>query len=211
MTLRLVGAGLGRTGTHSLKLALEQLLGGPCYHMFEVLEHPEHVPTWQRAAQGEPPDWARFLAGYAASVDWPAAAFWRELADANPDAVVLLSRRDDAEAWWASAERTIFAAARRWSSSDPELASQGRMVLDLLRARFTEHWSDHDAAVAAYERHNDEVRSTARKDRLVEWRPGDGWAPICRALGLAVPDRPFPHVNTTDEFRAMAGLDRPPA
>ena len=79
MTLRVVGAGLGRTGTHSLKLALEQLLGGPCYHMVEVLGRPDQAAVWSRAARGEEPDWTTFLAGYEATVDWPAASFWREL------------------------------------------------------------------------------------------------------------------------------------
>jgi len=97
MTVRLVGAGLPRTATHSLKDALQQLLGAPCYHMIEVFEHPEHVPTWHRAVKGEIPDWEGFLGGYEAAVDWPASAFWRELAASFPDAPVLLSVRDTAE------------------------------------------------------------------------------------------------------------------
>ena len=77
MTLRVVGAGLGRTGTHSLKLALEQLLGGPCYHMTETFGRPDDIPVWHAAVNGELPDWPTFLADYAATVDWPACAFWR--------------------------------------------------------------------------------------------------------------------------------------
>jgi hypothetical protein len=80
MTLRVVGAGLGRTGTNSLKLALEQLLGGPCYHMFEVFGHPDSIPRWVDAVEGRPVDWDALMNGYRAAVDWPAAAFWRELA-----------------------------------------------------------------------------------------------------------------------------------
>src|SRR5690242_16311928 len=94
MTLRVVGAGLGRTGTHSLKLALEQLLGAPCYHMAEVFEHPEHVPLWDQATRGEMPDWDALFDGYGAAVDWPMAAFWREIGEAYPDALILLSVRD---------------------------------------------------------------------------------------------------------------------
>src|SRR5438445_13745946 len=86
MTLRVVGASLGRTGTHSLKIALEQLLGAPCYHMLEVIAHPEYARDWKRAIDGEPVDWEVVMDGYAAAVDWPAAAFWRELAAANPEA-----------------------------------------------------------------------------------------------------------------------------
>src|SRR5439155_9959701 len=103
VTLRVVGAGLGRTGTGSLKLALERLLGGPSYHMREVFGRPEHVPVWHAAVNGEVPDWDDFLADYVAAVDWPASSFWPELSEAFPEAVVLLSVRDP-HAWFASVE-----------------------------------------------------------------------------------------------------------
>lgn len=74
MTIKVVGAGLGRTGTTSLKAALEQLLGGPCHHMFEFFVHPEQVSPWHAAARGEAVDWAALLAGYDAVVDWPGAS-----------------------------------------------------------------------------------------------------------------------------------------
>src|SRR5207244_1907794 len=109
MSLRVVGAGLGRTATYSLKIALERLLGAPCYHMVEVFEHPEHVATWHDAALGRMPDWQEFLAGYAAAVDWPASAFWREMSEAFRDAIILLSTRDPVS-WWESAHATIFQA-----------------------------------------------------------------------------------------------------
>src|SRR5690348_10458482 len=106
MSLRVIGAGCGRTGTMSLKLALERLLGAPCYHMVEVFAHPEHVPDWHAAALGNMPDWNALFAGYAAAVDWPASAFWPELSAAFPDALVVLSVRD-AQSWWQSAHETI--------------------------------------------------------------------------------------------------------
>lgn len=207
MTLQVVGAGLGRTGTVSLKLALERLLGAPCYHMTEVFGHLDHVPAWHRAVRGEPIDWEALLGGYRAVVDWPAAAFWRELSEAYPGATVLLSVRDDPETWWRSADRTVFAAMRR--PAPPELEAWFAMVSDLWRTRMGEGWDDPQVAMAAYERHNDAVRATVPADRLVEWRPGDGWEPLCTALGVAVPDEPFPHENTTADFRAMARLDAP--
>ncbi|HEY3241130.1 MAG TPA: sulfotransferase [Acidimicrobiia bacterium] len=206
MTRRLVGAGLPRTGTHSLKLALEQLLGGPCYHMLEVFEHPHHIPVWHRAVQGDLPDWDDLLAGYRACVDWPVSAFWKELSDAYPEAVVLLSVREDPRSWWRSIDQTVLEGARR--RPPPELSSFFAMLHGLLN-RFSQRWSDAGSAMAAYERHNAEVRATIAPNRLVEWRPGDGWAPVCEALGLAVPDGPFPHSNTTSEFRARARFDVP--
>jgi hypothetical protein len=206
MTLQVVGAGLGRTGTVSLKLALEQLLGAPCYHMTEVFAHlDEHVPRWHAAVRGEPVDWEELLGGYRAAVDWPAGAFWRPLSEAYPGAIVLLSVRDDAETWWRSADRTVFAVMRR--EHPPEMQAWHAMVSDLWRATMGETWDDPEVAMAAYERHNAEVRASVPPERLVEWRPGDDWGPLCEALGLPVPDEPFPHENTTDDFRAMAGLE----
>jgi len=202
MTLRVIGAGLGRTGTMSLKAALEQLLGGPCYHMIEVFEHPEHVAIWNRALTGEAVDWSDIYADYVATVDYPNAAVWEPLAVAYPDAFVLLSSRDTA-GWWKSATKTILPAMER-ASQNPELADWSRMV-----ASFGLKSDDPAASQALYERHNAHVRATVPPERLIDWQPGDGWEPICDKLGLAVPSEPFPHVNTTDEFRAMQGLDAP--
>jgi sulfotransferase family protein len=204
MTLKVVGAGLGRTGTHSLKLALERLLGGPCYHMIEVFEHPEHVEVWRRAAEGEAVNWPDLFDGYVACVDWPGGSFWREIADVNPDAIILLSTRASAEAWWKSASDTIFQVI---GSAPIDLPGWRAMIDAMFANRFTARIDDKASAIAAYERHNADVRATADPSRLADWKPGDGWEPICTALGVPVPDEPFPHVNTTDEFRAMAGLD----
>lgn len=198
MTLRLVGAGLGRTGTLSLKVALEKLLGAPCYHMFALLGRPEHLPLWRGAARGEMPDWHALFTGYAAAVDWPAASFWPEISAAFPDTVVLLSVRD-ADAWWQSASETIFPASL---SIDP--GSPWRAMMDEIYAtRFTSALDDRDACVAAYEAHNARVRRAVPPERLVEWTPSDGWGPLCRALGVPVPSEPFPRTNTKEEFQAM--------
>jgi hypothetical protein len=209
MTLRVVGAGLGRTGTHSLKIALEQLLGGPCYHMLEVFGRPDDIPVWHRAMDGEMPDWNAFLTDYRAAVDWPASAFWREIAAANPDAVIILSTRKDADAWWTSATNTIFHIVDGTVDigSDAVGEAQRAMAIDMLTKRFTENWQDETEAKRAYEAHNADVRASAPADRLIDYRAGDGWEPICEKLGLPVPDVPFPHVNTTDEFRAMVGME----
>jgi hypothetical protein len=208
MGLRVVGAGLGRTGTHSLKVAFEQLLGGPCYHMLEVLGHTDHIPVWTAAVGGDEPDWKAFLSGYVATVDWPAAAYYQQLSALFPDAIVVLSTRESSAAWWKSVSNTIFEATARDAPEGDELGASFRaMTHAMLRERFTPHWLDERAAIAAYEAHNKEVRATIPADRLVEWHPGDGWEPLCSALGVPVPAEPFPHLNSTEEFRMMLGLD----
>ena len=184
MELQVVGAGLGRTGTHSLKVALEQLLGGPCYHMVEVLGRPDQRETWAAAVRGEDVDWASFLAPYRATVDWPAAAFWKELSVAAPDAVIVLSTRDS-DAWWKSASETIFAVLSRGASPDDDAGREELTMIEaLIEQRFTPEWRDRAGAIAAYEAHNARVRAEVPPGRLVEWHPGDGWAPLCAALGL---------------------------
>jgi sulfotransferase family protein len=206
MGLRVVGAGFPRTGTTSLKVALERLLGAPCYHMTELLfgRHEDAV-VWRDAYAGVMPDWRGFLAGYAAGVDWPMSQFSRELSAAFPDALVLLSRRENAERWYQSMDRTVLRGARPGAGDSgggrpPGLATatpeQDRARTEMARAMFTGAFDgsyDRDGVIAAYERHLAEVRATVPAHRLLEWQPADGWEPLCAALGLPVPDVPFPY------------------
>lgn len=195
--LRVVGAGLPRTGTRSLKEALELLLGGRCYHMTEVFEHLEDVPTWEAAIRGDDVDWTSFPPGSVAAVDWPASAFWRPLAAANPDAVIVLSTRESAEQWWESADATILPVLRKGAPEGREVWF--RMAEKLFRSQIG-GWDDPAAAQAFYERHNAEVRRDAPAERLLDWRASDGWEPLCDALGLPVPEEPFPHTNARAEW-----------
>lgn len=203
MTLRVVGAGVGRTGTHSLKIALEQLCGGTCHHMMEMFDRPDQRELFTRAIDGESVDWTEVYADFSAMVDFPGAIFWREAAAAFPDAPVLLSTRP-AEDWYRSASNTIFLA---FDNVPPELAPWMQAVRRGLHDRFSDDFESKDAMIAAYERHNAEVRAEVPAHRLIDWTPSDGWGPICAALGVPVPDEPFPLTNTTAEFRQMIGVD----
>jgi sulfotransferase family protein len=199
MALRVVGAGFGRTGTNSLKVALEKLLGAPCYHMIEVFTHPEHVPAWHDAALNKPVDWDRLFEGYAAAVDWPASAYWPELMKKYPDALVLLSVRDP-ESWWKSATDTIFKGINNTSRGLPP------EWMAMIRAMFARYWSgdtfDHDAVTAALMENTARAKREVPPDRLLVWQASDGWEPICKRLGVPVPNEPFPRTNTSEEWRA---------
>lgn len=206
MEIRVVGAGLGRTGTHSLKLALEQLLGTPCHHMMELFGQPEQIAGWTDAIEGRPVDWPALLDRYGAIVDWPGASFWPELTSAFPDALVLLSVRDP-EAWYKSASNTIFLGMGEDTNMPPEMAPWMASVRRLMHDRFSDAFEDPTAMMDAFTRHNDAVRAAIPASRLLKWTPGDGWEPICDRLGLPVPAEPFPVTNTTAEFREMLGIE----
>jgi hypothetical protein len=196
MALKLIGAGMGRTGTLSLKIALTQLLNAPCYHMTEVFDHPEDIPTWDDAAHGREVDWNALFEGYSAAVDWPSAAYWREISQAFPDALILLTLRDP-DSWWKSANATIFQSIQMVKEKRPEWYA---MISETFRKHFTMDIQNKDAAIAAFNRNNEAVLQEAPKDRLLVWTAGDGWEPLCNALGVPVPDMPFPRANTTEEF-----------
>ncbi len=192
--MKIIGAGVGRTGTTSLKIALEQLTGKPCFHMVELFNEPNEIDFWQKAVKSTEIDWLSYFSRFDAAVDWPSAAFWPELIQIYPDALVLLSQRP-AEAWWQSANNTIFPAI---------LKSKGswRAMMDtLLATRFTSKIDDKNAAIEAYLHHNTQVIRNVSLDRLIVWQPGDCWTPLCNALGLPVPDTPFPHVNTAKQYQ----------
>jgi hypothetical protein len=201
MTLAVLGAGFGRTGTLSLQRALETLCFGPCYHMVEVARQPEHAQVWSRAACGEAVDWHTFLGGYTAAVDWPAAAFWRELANAFPAARIVLTVRDSA-AWYASFRATI---VERAAGLSPPPDSSLRAIYDLthdliLNGVFGGRAGDERHACAVYDAHNRGVVDAVPPERLLVYDLADGWAPLCRFLERPIPSEPFPHLNTRAGF-----------
>ncbi len=207
MALRVVGAGFGRTGTNSLKLALEQLGFGPCHHMFEVRDHPEQMPFWQAAARGETADWDAVFAGYGSCVDWPAARYWREIAAHYPDAKVLLSVRPE-EKWIKSVHSTIYPVMRDRDDMPP---GQTRERLDMayeiiVEQTFGGRLDDAEHAMAIYRAHGDEVRAAIAPERLLTYDVAEGWQPLCDFLAVPVPGSPFPRTNTTEDFRERRSM-----
>ena len=184
MPLEIIGPGFGRTGTNSLKLALEHLGFGPCHHMFEVRDNPELLPDWEAAARGEEVDWDRVFAGYRSQVDWPGARYWRELARHFPDARVILSVRDP-DAWFDSVQATIapFIAARGTHPS-PHANAIAEMAYQAIVAQiFDDRMSDRDHATRVFRAHVAEVQSEIAAERLLTFDPRDGWQPLCDFLG----------------------------
>ena len=106
--LKIIGAGFGRTGTSSLQVALEELLGGKCYHMKEVMLQPAHLQAWHEFAVGKVPamDWKWLFADYGATVDCPVCMYYDELMEVFPEAKVILTVRDPQQ-WWKSHNRLM--------------------------------------------------------------------------------------------------------
>lgn len=210
--MEIIGAGFGRTGTMSLKAALEELGFGPCYHMTEVFEHPEHADLWLAAWRGELVDWDTFLGDYRAAVDWPACTFYEELMERYPDAKVLLSVRDP-ERWYESVRNTIYELSVVIPRS--RLSGVVFALIRLFRGTFrtdmadeiiwegTFHgrFEDRPYAIGVFERHNEEVERKVPADKLLVYEVKQGWGPLCEFLGVEDPDKPFPRLNDTAEMR----------
>ncbi len=206
--LKVIGAGFGRTGTMSLKAALEELGFSPCYHMIEVFERPADIAMWETAAMGKPIDWKALFADYQATVDWPSCAFYKELMNVYPDAKVLLTVRNP-ESWYESAMSTIFQMrTKRPPISEqirariPDMQQFGRMFNAIIRDRtFGGNYEDKDHAIAVFEQHNAEVRQQVPPEKLLVYEVKEGWEPLCAFLGVEIPrGKPFPHLNDRDNF-----------
>ncbi|VAW85113.1 hypothetical protein MNBD_GAMMA16-2190 [hydrothermal vent metagenome] len=204
MTLSIIGAGFGRTGTASMKSALEMLGLGPCHHMKEVMASSEQTLLWRQVAQGNLSSWDEVFNGFNSAIDWPAAYYWRELSEYYPNAKILLTVRSS-ESWYTSMVNTIFKILK--SSTDPDSVGSKLIAQGVFDGRL----DDPEYAIAMYEKNIAEVQATFNQDRLLTYNLGDGWEPLCRFLDKPVPDTSFPRSNSKDEFDAMmAKTNKPP-
>jgi hypothetical protein len=202
MALKVIGAGLGRTGTLTLKLALERLGFGPCHHMIEVLANPEQVSFWNRAAKGEDVDWEEVYGSYGSTVDWPGCHFYAELAERYPEAKVILSLRDP-ERWCDSFSETILKSMEMMGLMTPGETPPDHPMwfggIIIPQKTFNYDFSKENM-IAAFERHNAEVQRRIPAERLLVFEAKQGWEPLCAFLGVPVPDEPFPKTNSKEEF-----------
>ncbi|HST56710.1 MAG TPA: sulfotransferase [Solirubrobacteraceae bacterium] len=212
--MRVIGAGFGRTGTMSLKAALEELGVGPCYHMIEALwGDTTRIPIWEAAADGEQVDWRALLAGFESTVDWPGCTFYKQLMEVFPDAKVLLTVRDP-DKWYESVESSIWAAGVAGRKGELQGGSETPPSLDAFRmigkliweGTFDGRFEDRAYAIDVFNRHIEEVKRTVPAERLVVHEVKDGWKPLAQMLGVPEPQTPFPRLNDKAAFREMVGL-----
>ncbi len=209
--MKLIGAGMPRTGTLTQKMSLEMLGLGPCYHMVDVLADLEQADLWKQALAGEP-NWNEIFDGFQSTVDWPGGYFYRELADFYPEAKVLLSVRDP-EAWERSMRETVWAVRngesliRLLSSAQGHINPRWQGFLNMVdgllwqgEGTFAAGHSEPGQMIEAMNRHNEEVKATIPPERLLVWSVTDGWEPLCEFLEVPIPGVPVPHINDRKEF-----------
>lgn len=199
MALQVIGAGVGRTGTHSLKVAINRLGLGPCHHMEAVLQNlSDQVPLWSAALDGRA-DWQAIYNGCQSAVDWPTAGFFRELLETYPSAKFVLTVRD-AEKWADSFEATIYKLMGGKDEVPPEMRAWMEMALGVTAKTGFAGGLDRDGLIAAFEAHNESVKATIPASQLLVFEVKDGWGPLCEFLGAPVPAEEFPRTNDRTEF-----------
>jgi hypothetical protein len=197
--MKVIGAGVGRTGTYSLKLAINRLGLGPCHHMEEVLHNrPVQLPLWEAAASGQP-DWDAIYDGYESAVDWPTAAFFRELSAAYPQAKFVLTHRSP-ESWAASFSETIYKLLAGRDQAPEDMRPWLDMATNVIDQSGFPAGLDVAGLMAGFTAHNEAVQEVIPADRLLVYQVKEGWEPLCEFLGVPVPDEPFPRTNDRSEF-----------
>lgn len=199
MSMQVIGAGVGRTGTYSLKLAINELGFGECHHMEAVLHNmPEQVPLWS-AAVGGSPDWAKIYDGFSSAVDWPTACFYRELLDEFPAAKFVLTERSP-ESWAASFGETIYQLIATRHEAPEEMRDWLEMASAVIEKTGFPTGLDRDGLMDCFVAHNEAVKKTIPADQLLVFQVREGWEPLCTFLEKPVPDGPFPRTNDRLEF-----------
>ncbi len=206
MALKIIGSGFGRTGTKSMKQALEMLGFGPCHHMYEVMASERQQTLWRAAMRGAEIDWTEIYDGYASQVDWPGVHYWHEATIAFPDAKVVHTERDEND-WWDSFSATIgkFHTVLDHVPLPPHLTELFREIREtMVDPVFGDH-ADRATAIAAYRAHNARVREIVPADRLLVFDVRQGWEPLCGFLGVPEPATAFPRANQRSEFWDVVG------
>jgi len=198
MAIKVIGAGMGRTGTASLKVALEELGIGRCYHMSEVLKHPEYIPDWINAANGNA-DWDKIFNDYGATVDNPGCGFWKELADYYPEAKVILTLRD-AEKWFESTNETIHSAE---FSAFIKNSPWGEMAQKTVYDTMDNRMQDKEFMVSFFNDRSKKIINTIAPNRILVYQVKEGWGPLCEFLDVPIPDMDFPRINSRNETKEL--------
>jgi hypothetical protein len=212
MALKVIGAGFGRTGTLSLKLALEQLGFSKCHHMREVMPSGRQLDAWHAIAHGAEPDWDGVFEGFQSSVDWPSSAYWEALYRHYPESKVILTIRDP-DRWYESALSTIYATSNEMPTWMIRTIPRLRKMVEFLFATvwdgvFGGRFADRAHAINVFQRNTAHVKDVVSPERLLVFQATDGWEPLCAFLGVPVPAGPYPHVNEATAMKRLVKVER---
>lgn len=199
--MKLINLGFGRTGTTSLKAALERIGYAPCFHTTDLLTSTDNLDVWEAAGRGETTNWQVFFKDYAVA-DWPAALHWRDILAAHPTAKVMISVRDP-DAWHGSMMATL-AKLDAIHLPIPRLKRAKAFMYRTLDTMFDGRLDDRAYATQVFKQHIADVQATVPTDNLLVYQVTEGWEPLCTFLGVDVPDEPFPRDNRRENFRALA-------
>lgn len=204
MSIKVIGAGFGRTGTASLRTALEKLGFNKCYHMHEILVDQSRAKSWYKASQGKDVNWDRVFDGYQAMLDWPSCSFYKNLVEKYPEAMVILTVRDPEE-WYKSVSETVYPLSNSFSKWHAWFSPTARIMKGMLfkiiwEGTFHGKFEDKEYAKTIFNRHIEEVKRTVSEEKLLIYKVTEGWKPLCEFLKVDEPEEPFPRVNGLEEF-----------
>jgi hypothetical protein len=216
MSIKVIGAGFPRTGTNSLKRSLEMLGVSKCYHMKELLTHPDQLPLWLRLEDTGTTDWDTLYNGFQGSVDFPCYPFYQQHLEKYPEAKVILTIRDF-DSWYKSVTSTIWTAGPQ--NLGQKLAMMGRMLTDsrvkkvigcikfvkrmIWQKEFKGRFEDVAFVKEVFNQHIEKVKSNVPSDQLLVYDVREGWGPLCQFLGVPEPAEPLPHLNKRENFKTM--------
>ena len=218
--LKVIGIGFPRTGTNTLRVALNMLGFGPCYHFWEYAAHPDHanmVKFWANVeslvASNEPNriQWEAFFTkyDYESGCDQPLSVYWRELMAAYPNGKFILTVRDPYK-WYQSYAKTCVKSwnLERWILSYicPHFITHTKCLNRFLKDNNidVDNFKEKEAVKsfnAFIERVKDEIKD---ESRLLIYDVSDGWQPLCQFLDVEIPkDKEFPVTNNQANYAKL--------
>jgi hypothetical protein len=216
MSIKIIGAGLPRTGTNTLKECLEKLGYMKTYHMKELLVHPENLHYWKTLKETGTTNWEELYNGYQATVDFPGYPWYKEHMKKYPEAKVILTVRPF-DKWYSSIHSTIWQAGPQTISQkidmmskllfNPRLRSVIKCVKFAKQTIFANHlqgkFEDKAFAEKVFNEHIEEVKAYVPAEKLLVYDVSEGWGPLCKFLGAPEPTEPLPHLNKKENFKQM--------
>jgi len=216
MAIKIIGAGFPRTGTMTLKTALEILGFNKTYHYKDLIADSKKLRFWLELENTGQTDFDALFKGFEATVDFPGYPYYKILLKKYPDAKVILTKRDF-EKWYESTYKTIWKSARKPIIDRLKLFIRKLFNKNLraifkcikfmrrvyLKDQFNNNFSSKAHAKNIFFKHIEEVITYVPKKQLLVYDVSEGWEPLCHFLEIPIPNQAFPHLNKKEHFHEM--------